>query len=314
MTVLVTGGAGFIGSHVCDALQARGNQVVVIDDFNDYYDPALKEANAERTQRQGGRIVRGDIRDETTVNGLPWNEITQVIHLAARAGVRPSIQEPQLYWTTNINGTMNLYEAAIRGKVERFVFVSSSSVYGNSTEVPFTERDPVSTPISPYAATKKAGELMSHTYHHLTGLPISCLRYFTVYGPRQRPEMAIHLFTKLIDQGKPISMFGDGRTRRDYTYVEDIVQGTLAALDRCSGYHIYNLGEQDTTTLSELIQTIGKALGKEPIIERKPMQPGDVEQTWADIRLAQKELDYAPKVKIPEGIPRFVQWYKEQQK
>lgn len=310
MAILVTGGAGFIGSHVCEALQKRGEEVIVIDDFNDYYDPAIKEKNAGRVLEYGmARMERGDICDPDFIEGIGWDRVDRVIHLAARAGVRPSIEQPLLYWKTNLEGTLNLIEQVRAHKIKTFVFASSSSVYGNSLQIPFSEEDPVLHPISPYAASKKAGELMMYTYHHLYGINISCLRYFTVYGPRQRPDMAINKFTRLIHAGEKLQMFGDGETRRDYTYIDDIVQGTIGALDNCKGYNIYNLGESDTISLKDLIGLISEALGKEALIDRMPMQPGDVELTNADITKARAEIGYEPKVKIYEGVPRFVEWY-----
>lgn len=312
MKILLTGGAGFIGSNVGRALLERGDELCIIDDFNDYYSPEIKEHNLASLVETGKvELVRGDICDGEAIDRIDWKSIDKVIHLAARAGVRPSLEEPKLYWRTNLEGTLNLLEQARIHNIKTFVSASSSSVYGDSAQPPFREDDPAPNPISPYAATKRAGELMCFTYHHLYDIDISCLRYFTVYGPGQRPEMAIHKFCRRITEGRSIPMFGDGSTRRDYTYIDDIVQGTLAALDRCSGYHIYNLGESATTTLSELIRMIGEALGEEPIIECQPMQPGDVKQTYADISKAKRELDYQPGIDMETGISRFVTWFRK---
>ncbi len=312
MAILVTGGAGFIGSQVCDALIQRGEDVVIIDDFNDYYDPAIKQRNIDHALSKGAELLHGDICDVNTLDQLPWPNIDRVIHLAARAGVRPSIAQPRLYWQTNVDGTMNLLEFARDHGVSAFVMASSSSVYGDGTQVPYREDDPAPQPISPYAASKRATELLAYTYHHLYKMNISCLRYFTVYGPRQRPEMAIHKFTRLIDQGEAVPMFGDGSMRRDYTYIDDIVSGTLATLDRCQGYEIFNLGGNRTTSLLKLIEMIGAALGKEPIIQRHNPQPGDVKQTYADIEKSKRLLGYEPHTPIEQGITRFVEWYRQQ--
>jgi len=312
MRILVTGAAGFIGSHVCEALLARGDTVVGLDNFNTFYDPAIKRANLHKCKADGCfSLVEADITERERMFALFQEPgFDAVIHLAAWAGVRPSIQQPLLYQQVNIEGTMNLLEAARRHGPSQIVFASSSSVYGNRTQGPFRETDPVDNPISPYAATKKAGELICYTYHHLHQMDISCLRYFTVYGSRQRPEMAIHKFTRLIDEGQPVPMFGDGSSRRDYTHVDDIVQGTLAALDRLDGYHVYNIGGSQTISLKELILAIGKALGKAPIIDEQPAQPGDVAVTFADIARAEAELDYHPNFPLALGLRRFVEWFR----
>jgi UDP-glucuronate 4-epimerase len=316
MRVLLTGAAGFIGSNTAEALLARGDEVVGLDNFNAFYAPALKRRNAAAVQQAGGarfRLVEGDITDEATLDALFARErFDAIVHLAAWAGVRPSIQHPEIYADTNVRGTMNLLERARRQGIERFVFASSSSVYGGRTEVPFRESDPVDRPISPYAATKKAGEVLCYTWHHLHGLNVAALRYFTVYGPRQRPEMAIHKFATMMTRGEPIPMFGDGSTARDYTYVGDIVQGTVAALDRCQGYEIYNLGEERTTTLRELIELLGRALGVRPQIRPEPNQPGDVPITFADVSKARAKLGYVPSTPIEEGIARFVEWFQRE--
>ncbi len=311
--ILVTGGAGFIGSHLCERLVREGHQVVALDNFNDYYDPAIKRNNLAWLSEQANfALIEGDILDLETLRGLfEKNRFETVVHLAARAGVRPSIQQPLLYEKVNVEGTMNLLELAREFGTARFVFGSSSSVYGKNERVPFSESDPVDHPISPYAATKKAGEIICYTYHHLYGLPVTCLRFFTVYGPRQRPDMAIHKFTRLLAQGRPVPMFGDGRSRRDYTYIADIVDGIVKAMDRCRGYHIYNLGESQTIALKDLIALIAQTLGVEAKIERLPEQPGDVPITFADISRAQKEIGYDPKTGIEEGIGHFVKWFRE---
>ena len=316
MHYLITGGAGFIGSHLVDRLLAEGHRVTCLDNFDDFYDPARKRRNLrEAGGNPNFRLVEGDLRDEGTLEKVFQGEkIEAVAHLAARAGVRPSIRNPLLYVDVNIRGTMNLLEACKKNKVGRFVFASSSSVYGNNPKVPFGEGDPVDNPISPYAATKKAGELLGYTYHHLHGMDIACLRYFTVYGPRQRPEMAIHQFTHLIHQGKKITLFGRGTSERDYTYIDDAVEGTVLALSRRHGYEIYNIGESQTISLSSLVQAIEELLGKKATIESLPEQPGDVDRTYADIRKAEEKLGYRPRVKIKEGLARFIQWYLQKHK
>jgi UDP-glucuronate 4-epimerase len=310
--VLITGGAGFIGSHVASALLARGDAVTVLDNFNDFYDPALKRENARGLRT--AVIVTGDIRDAALVTRLfAEGEFDAVIHLAAMAGVRPSLLDPLHYVDVNVRGTMILLEELKRRPKTRFVFASSSSVYGSNDKVPFGETDDIHHPVSPYAATKRAGELMCYTHHHLYGIPTTCLRFFTVYGPRQRPEMAIHKFVKAAIEKKPIPFFGDGSTRRDYTYVDDIVDGVVRALDQCRGYEIYNLGESATTSLTELVGIVGEACGVTPILDRQPMQPGDVLVTYADVAKAKRMLGYDPKVPVREGIERFVRWYRARQ-
>jgi UDP-glucuronate 4-epimerase len=311
MNILVTGGAGFIGSHLVERLLGEGNRVVCLDNFDDFYDPALKRRNLARSlQDPSFKLVERDLRDEGGLRKiLAGEKIGAVAHLAARAGVRPSVQKPALYADVNIRGTICLLEACRENGVRRFLFASSSSVYGNSSQVPFSEDDPVNHPISPYAATKKAGELLCHTYHHLYGMDIACLRYFTVYGPRQRPEMAIHHFTRSIHEGRKISLFGDGSSRRDYTYIDDAVDGTIATLFREHGFQIYNIGESQTISLGELIRAIEDRVGKKAVLEYLPEQPGDVRQTFADIRKAKEQLGYNPQTKIREGLARFVQWY-----
>jgi UDP-glucuronate 4-epimerase len=310
--ILVTGGAGFIGSHTSERLLARGDDVVVLDNFNDAYDPAIKRANAAALRK--AKVVTGDIRDRELVAQLfQEHRFDGVVHLAAMAGVRPSLLDPLHYEDVNMRGTITLLEEARRRPKLRFVFASSSSVYGARDKVPFSERDDIPHPVSPYAATKRAGELMCYTYHHLYGIPITCLRFFTVYGPRQRPEMAIAKFTKALIEGQPIPFFGDGSTRRDYTYVDDIVDGVVAALDRCAGYEIYNLGESATTSLSELVEGLAQAVGVPAVLDRQPNQPGDVPLTCADVSKARALLGYEPRTPVAVGLARYVEWYRRTQ-
>jgi UDP-glucuronate 4-epimerase len=312
--LLITGGAGFIGSHLVDRVLATDvEQVTVIDDFNDFYDPSIKRDNIrEHLKDPRYTLNKVDIRDRTTLEQtFKANNFDCVVHLAARAGVRPSLSEPQLYTETNINGTLNLLELARNSNVKQFVFGSSSSVYGINAKVPFSEDDPIRQPISPYAATKGAGELLCHTYSHLYGLRCVCLRFFTVYGPRQRPDLAIHKFAKLIIQRKPIPVFGDGSTRRDYTYIDDIMDGVMAAINYDQTYYeVINLGESRTVELNELISLLEKELDTHAIIDRQPSQPGDVPQTYADISKARALLGYQPKTQIEEGLRRFVEWFR----
>ena len=311
MRFLVTGGAGFIGSSVVDRLLARGDEVVCLDNFDDFYNPAIKRRNiAGALANKAYKLIEGDIRDMGLLRRVFSEEgIEMIFHPAARAGVRPSIVDPMLYEDVNIKGTMNLLEMSKEHKVKGFIFASSSSVYGRNEKVPFSEDDNVDNPISPYAATKKACELICYTYHHLYKLNITCLRFFTVYGPRQRPEMAIHKFTRLIDQGKPVPMFGDGLSKRDYTYIDDIVDGVMKSIELNAPYGIFNLGESQTTELRELIGLIEKYLGKKAVIEQHPDQPGDVPITYADITRSRKELGYSPYTKVEEGVRKFVEWY-----
>lgn len=321
MRVLLTGVAGFIGSSVADALLARGDQVIGVDNFNSFYDPKIKEANIREVVAKAPegafRLVRADIvHDRSVIAQIFESQDSRpdaICHLAAWAGVRPSIQNPMIYQSVNIEGTMNLLQLARLHQVLPFVFASSSSVYGARTVVPFNEDDHVDDPVSPYAATKKAGELIGFTYHHLFGLRFVGLRFFTVYGPRQRPEMAIHLFARQILENRPVVVYGDGSSSRDYTFIDDCVHGVVAAIDRAvlmPGYRIYNLGCSATTSLTELVEIIEKAAGKRAIIERRPDQPGDVPRTFANIERAQKELGYDPQTPVAVGIPRFVEWLK----
>ena len=311
MRVLVTGGAGFIGSHLVERFLAKGNEVLVLDDFNDSYDPAIKRRNMDVARQSAGFQLReGDIRDCALVDRTFQTFAPDlVVHLAARAGVRPSIEHPLLYQDANVGGTQILLEAARKAAVRKFLFASSSSVYGDGSKVPFSEDDPVSRPVSPYAATKRAGELLGYTYWHLHGIAFWALRFFTVYGPRQRPEMAIHKFTRLIDEGKEVPQYGDGSSRRDYTWIDDLLDGVEAAAARIEGYEVLNLGESRTTALSELIALIERAVGKPARVNPLPFQPGDVVATFADISRAAARIGYAPRCAIEEGIPRFVAWY-----
>jgi UDP-glucuronate 4-epimerase len=318
-SILITGGAGFIGSHLVDRLLSEGEwQVSVVDDFNDFYDPEIKRANVKRHEIDPNyRLFEADIRDQPALKKIfDENSFTCIVHLAARAGVRPSLEQPLLYAETNINGTMNLLELAREKGIKQFVFGSSSSVYGINAKVPFSEDDPIRQSISPYAATKAAGELLCHTYAHLYGIRSVCLRFFTVYGPRQRPDLAIHKFARLISDGKPIPVFGDGTTRRDYTFIDDIIAGVRGAIDYVgdvekSNYEVINLGESRTVELRELIALLEKASGTQAKIDRQPLQPGDVPQTFADITKARRLLGYNPQTQIEEGIKKFVAWFRD---
>jgi len=316
--ILITGGAGFIGSSLVDRLLSEGGwQVSVVDDFNDFYDPSIKRDNVNRQKaNQNYRLFEADIRDrEALAEVFRENTFDCIVHLAARAGVRPSLELPLLYSQTNIDGTVNLLELAREHGTKQFVFGSSSSVYGINANVPFSEDDPIRQPISPYAATKAAGELICHTYTHLYGIRSVCLRFFTVYGPRQRPDLAIHKFARLLSEGKPIPVFGDGTTRRDYTYIDDILAGVRAAIDYSeSDYEVINLGESRTVELRELIALLEKELGVSAKIDRQSLQPGDVPQTYADISKAKSLLGYNPQTQIEVGIQRFVEWFQNQKR
>ena len=310
MRVLVTGGAGFIGSHLVERLLGLGHEVAILDDFNDFYDPQIKRDNIGAF---GGEVPvhRIDLRDNGAVRELFHREKFEAIfHLAARAGVRPSIQHSQLYYDTNVSGTLHLLEAARLTGVERFIFASSSSVYGASKQVPFSEEEHLRQTLSPYAATKVASEFLCSTFSHLYQMRMVALRYFTVYGPRQRPDLAIHQFTRKIFAGEPIDQFGDGRTRRDYTFIDDIIQGTVAALNYDGPlFDIFNLGESETIQLKDLINAVENALGKKAKINQLPEQPGDMPLTCADTSKARKLLGYDPRTKFQDGLPRFVDWF-----
>src|SRR5207248_6552340 len=310
MRIMVTGGAGFIGSHLAEKLLAVGHEVVVLDDFNDFYDPRIKHANIAGFAKEVS-VCHVDLRDAESVRSLFRREkVDAIAHLAARAGVRPSIQQSRLYYDTNVIGTLHLLEAARVTGVQRFIFASSSSVYGASNTIPFSEDQHLIQTLSPYGATKIAGEFLCSTYSHLYQMRVVALRYFTVYGPRQRPDLALHQFTRRIYAGQPIDQFGDGRTRRDYTYIDDIRQGTMAAL-KYDGplFDIFNLGESETIQLKDLIVAIENALGKKAKINQLPEQPGDMPLTCADISKARKLLGYRPTTRLNEGLPRFVEWF-----
>src|SRR5438067_4477654 len=310
MRILVTGGAGFIGSHLVEKLLAVGHEVAILDDFNDFYDPQIKHANIAGFAKDVA-VHHVDLRDSASVRSLFHREKFETIaHLAARAGVRPSIQHPQLYYDTNVSGTLHLLEAARQTGIERFIFASSSSVYGICKTVPFSEDEHLTQTISPYAATKVAGEILCSTYSHLYQMRIVALRFFTVYGARQRPDLAIHQFTRKINAGEPIDQIGDGTTRRDYTYLDDIVQGVMAAFDYNGPlYDLFNLGESETIQLKDLIAAIEEALGKKAKINQLPEQPGDVPLTCADISKARKLLGYNPTTPLAIGLPKFVEWF-----
>jgi UDP-glucuronate 4-epimerase len=316
MSVLLTGAAGFIASHLAERLLATGRPVVGLDNFDDFYDQAVKERNlAVALDHEAFTLVRGDIRDAGALARLP-SDIDTVVHIAARAGVRPSLAQPALYFDVNVTGTLRLLELARERGIRRFVFASSSSVYGNNREVPFSEEHRVDNPISPYAASKRAGELLGHTYHHLHGITCICLRFFTVYGPRQRPDLAIHKFARLMEAGEEIPVFGDGTSRRDYTYIDDILQGVEGALDwanRTDGaFEIVNLGESRTVELLEMIEILAEELGVNPRTGWLPAQPGDVDRTFADISKARDLLGYDPKWEFRDGIRVFVNWLREE--
>lgn len=322
-TILVTGGAGFIGSHLSERLLKEGNKVLVIDNFNNYYDPSIKRNNVEEVKKtciennislDNYKVFEGDIRDNEFLKEVFSNKIDSIMHLAAMAGVRPSIEDPSLYYDVNITGTVNLLERCREAGVKQLVFASSSSVYGNNEKVPFAEVDRVDNPISPYAATKKSGELLCHTYHHLFNMNIACLRFFTVYGPRQRPDLAINKFTSLILEDKEIPFYGDGTTSRDYTFIEDIVSGIVASINYINTgeriFEIFNIGGDKTVSLIEMVETIEEVLGKKAKLNRLSMQAGDVNRTCADIRYSNKILGYVPKTSFKDGIIKFVKWKK----
>ena len=316
MDIMVTGGAGFIGSHLCQKIISLGHNVICIDDFNDYYDPAVKEDNIrELADDSRFTLFRADITDRKAVDGIfSSNNIDIVIHLAARAGVRPSLANAALYEKVNVQGTINLLDNCRDRGIKKFIFASSSSVYGGNRKMPFSETDRVDSPVSPYAATKKSGELICYTYHHLYDISVFAFRFFTVYGPRQRPEMAIHRFTRHIFEGRPIEVFGDGSTSRDYTYIDDIVNGLINSLDLVCGYEIINLGNSYPVKLDRLIRMIQEASGREAGIRYTELQPGDVPATFADIEKARKLIKYKPGTTIEEGLGLFMDWYKEKHK
>lgn len=313
MRFLVTGGAGFIGSHLCERLVEKSHFVVCLDNFDSFYDPGIKRRNVQSLLSQKRfHLVEGDIlRRRVLERVFGEGAFDVVVHLAARAGVRSSIQKPRLYQKVNIEGTVNLLEFSKRFSIPKFILASSSSVYGKNSKIPFSEADSVDFPVSPYAATKKACELLAFTYSSLYSFSVTCLRFFTVYGPRQRPDMAIHKFTKLIAEGQAVPLYGDGTSRRDYTFITDIIDGVEHAIEGCDGYRIYNLGESQTITLNTLVRLIEKNLGIEAKIERFPDQPGDVPITFADISRARDEIGYNPRVPVEAGIGEFVRWYKE---
>lgn len=311
-TILITGGAGFIGSNLTDRLLKDGFKVVAVDNFDPFYNRKIKESNIKQALvNPNFSLVEADIRDEEKMRAVFSKHLPNtVVHLAAKAGVRPSIESPKEYYDVNVMGTLNLLQIMQEFGLNRMIFASSSSVYGNSKEIPFSEDNRVDNPISPYAATKKAGELLCHTFHHLYGFNITCLRFFTVYGPRQRPDLAIHKFTDLILKDKPIPVFGDGSSARDYTFVADIVDGIIQSMDKLGGYHVLNLGESTTISLAKLISSLEEIIGKKAIINRMEKQLGDVDITFADISKARKQLGYSPSFNKKQGLTKFVDWKK----
>ncbi|MBN1505344.1 MAG: GDP-mannose 4,6-dehydratase [Sedimentisphaerales bacterium] len=312
MKAVITGAAGFIGSHLAERLLNDGWMVTGVDSFDAFYDPRIKRRNVGVcVSNPRFRLVEADIRDRAAMHRAVEADADVIVHLAARAGVRPSIAEPALYTDVNVNGTVAVLEVARDRGVPKFIFASSSSVYGNNKKVPFSEEDNVDFPISPYAAAKKAGELICHTYHHLHGIAIYCLRLFTVYGPRQRPDLAIHKFARMIEEGKPIPVYGDGTMTRDFTYIDDILDGVVAAIDRCAGYEIYNLGESRPISVNDLISELEIALGRRAARTHLPLQPGDVDRTFADVTKAERDLGYKPATDIRTGLARFVAWLRE---
>lgn len=312
MRILLTGGAGFIGSHLAKRLLNRGDDLVILDNFNHFYDPRIKEENIRELREEGDfQLYRNDLLEESTVEEIFSKHSPElIIHLAAYAGVRPSLENPALYFRVNVTGSSLLFEAARRHEVEHFIFGSSSSVYGVNTKVPFHEDDPLHHPISPYAISKRAGELLGYSYFHNYGLPVTCLRFFTVYGPRQRPEMGIYRFTDLISKGEEIPVYHEGKSQRDYTYVDDIVEGILAAAARPRGFEIYNLGNSRTVLLIDLIRLIEQEVGRRAEIRLLPAQKGDVPVTYADISRAREELSWVPATPLEEGIRLFVEWFR----
>ncbi len=318
MKIFVTGGAGFIGSHLVERLLYAGHQVDILDNFSDYYDPEIKRDNIRQSLREPDfRLFEGDIRDRNYLAGIfNANKYDLVIHLAAMAGVRLSIEQPLLYNEVNIGGTWNLLEECRKHEIQKFIFSSSSSVYGDNSHLPFNEEDSVDHPISPYAASKKSGELICHTYHHIFDISVLCLRFFTVYGARQRPDLAIHKFARMMSKGVPLKLYGDGSSARDYTYIDDIISGVMGAIDyirhhKC--YEIINLGESETISLLDMVKILAEEMGIKADYETVSMQPGDVQITYADIRKARKMLGYEPKTEFQAGIRKFIKWFNEQQ-
>lgn len=313
MNILITGAAGFIGSHVSEYYIHHGDTVIGIDNFDNYYPEHFKQLNIAGIKSNPlFHFYTADIRDGNKIDSIfSKHPVDLVIHLAAKAGVRPSIEHITDYYDVNMNGSIVLLEAMKKHNVKKLLFASSSSVYGNNPKVPFSESDRVDDPISPYASTKKSGELLCHVYSHLYGFDITCLRFFTVFGPRQRPDLAIHKFTRLIDNGMPIPFYGDGNTARDYTYIDDIVNGVTCAANHLSGYQLFNLGESRTITLKQLVESIEKAVGKKAILNRLPMQPGDVNITYADTTKARNGIGYNPQYNLDAGIVNFVTWYRQ---
>lgn len=317
MTILITGCAGFIGSHTTQALLNRGYNVIGIDNLNDYYNPAWKQQNLDNLKYENNfTFNRADITDQEELEKIFKEQqeknqpIQKIVHLAARAGVRPSIEQPLLYQKVNTQGTLNLLELARKYQVEQFVFASTSAIYGEQQKIPFSEDDPVNKPVSPYAATKKAAELLCYTYSHLYQIKTTCLRFFTVYGPAGRPDMAPYLFTKALLNNQPINKFGDGSTQRDYTYIDDIVSGVCAAVEKPFEYEIINLGNNQPVSLNEFIKILEELTDKKAVINQLPLQPGDVPRTYADISKAQKLLGYQPTTNFKDGLKKFVEWYK----
>jgi UDP-glucuronate 4-epimerase len=314
MNFLVTGGAGFIGSHVCERLLRDGHHVWAFDDLNPFYDPQFKQHNLREIQSLAKpfEFFHGDICDASALAEIfSAVKFDQVIHLAARAGVRPSLEQPALYQRVNVEGTVHVLEAARKSGVKKIIIASSSSVYGTNSKVPFSESDPIFSAISPYAASKLACEALGHVYHHIYKMDVTMLRFFTVYGPRQRPDLAIYKFAKLISAGKPIPVFGDGGTARDYTFISDTLDGIIACTQKEFGFEIFNLGESETVELGRLVELLEAALGKKAVIDRQPMQPGDVPVTFADITKAREKLGYDPQVKIERGIKLFAEWFRK---
>lgn len=308
--VFLTGAAGFIGYHLANALQSHGHAIQGYDNFNDYYSPELKHARAKLLQERGITVIKGDVCDpEALSQAIKAFQPTHIAHMAAQAGVRYSVTHPQAYIQANLNGFGQILEVCRQNPGVKLIYASSSSVYGLNSKTPFSVSDPTDHPASLYAATKKANEVMAYSYHHLYGIPMTGLRFFTVYGPWGRPDMAYWSFTKSISEGTPMDVFHNGNMRRDFTYIDDIVTGIEASIDRCQGYHLYNLGNDNPEALGQLIRLIEQEVGKKAIIHFKPMQPGDVVDTWADIRLSRDELGYAPKVSLASGIAEFVRWY-----